>query len=144
MSALIGKLMGEDPEVTRFRVWMGVFVLWCATGLMSCGEIKYLRSGETAVAERLNASEGRAGQKPYGTYRWRDAKTGEYRKKVIEFSRSVMPPAQLQVQYIPGGDDSRPAGKPMWIMPVIFLFLTVSAIGWMVITGKRDQRRRSR
>ena len=144
MSAMFRKMMGEDPEVTRFRVWLGVFVVWCATGLMSCGEIKYLRSGETAVAERVNATEGRAGQRPYGTYRWRDAESGEYRNKVIEFSRSVMPPAKLQVQYIPGGADSRPAGKPMWIMPLVFVGLTVAAIGWMVLTGKRDQRRRAR
>ncbi|MBB6428663.1 hypothetical protein [Algisphaera agarilytica] len=96
MSAMFRKMMGEDPEVARFRVWLGVFVVWCATGLMSCGEIKYLRSGETAVAERVNASDGRAGQRPYGTYRWRDAESGEYRNKVIEFSRSVMPPRSCE------------------------------------------------
>lgn len=139
MNSMVRKWLGEDPEVARFRVWCGVFVLWCMSGVMSCGEIKYARSGETVIAERINASSSSIKPTTHATYQWRDSKTGERRKKVLETTNGFAP-AQLDMQYVPGGMDSRPARGATWVMPAIFLGLTAAAIGWLVVTGIRDKR----
>ncbi|MEM9915086.1 MAG: hypothetical protein AAF911_09000 [Planctomycetota bacterium] len=139
MNSLIRKWLGEDPEVTRFRVWMGIAVLWCLSGVMSCSEIKYVRQGETATATLVNSSNEFT--RPIrATYRWKDSETGENRNKVLEI-RQGFPQPEIEIQYIPGGLDSRPASAAAWLMPGIFLGMTALGIGWAVMTGKKDRRR---
>lgn len=134
----VRKLLGEDPEVFRFRIWAGVFVFWVFSGVMSCDEIKYARKGQTAVAERVGASSSRP--QSHATYRWQDSKTGDNRNKVFEISGGRAP-ERIEMQYIPGGLDSRPAGSASWVSPSIFLGLTLLGVGWFVYTGIKDKRR---
>ncbi len=138
--SLFRHILGEDSEVTRFRVWAGILVIWAVCGVLSCEEIKYATKGQTATAELVNKSYNSIKGESNLTYRWQDAKTGEYRKKVISY-RGSNAPQQIQMRYIPGGLRSRPVGSGTMIPPILFGIMTVVAVGWFVINSIRNTRR---
>ena len=131
--------LGEDPEVTRFRLWAGVVVVWLVLGVASCERIRFEISGERATATLVPPKANRPVS--HVTYRYQDAETGAFQKKVIKVrSRSQFLPS-IDVLYMPGS-------KPAYSIPAdrirlpMFLFagLTLAglgAAGWMAFSGRR-------
>ncbi|CAG1005292.1 hypothetical protein PHYC_03216 [Phycisphaerales bacterium] len=149
--------MDAQNEFAKFKILLFVFVLFIASGIASCHELRYLAFGKSAQAQCQNTEvirrRGRYGIVSHELrvrYAFDDGSLGSRKEEdyvSVEWSNTVQPGAPVAVQYIPGVPErSRLKGHNYAWLTIPFAVCTLALAGFSVYFWRdyKDHERRVR
>ncbi len=147
-----------DPVAGGILVLFSFALLFFGSAYFAYGELKYIIWGRTAEATIYGRQRYKYQDKdhPDGPdiiqwdifFQWEDADDG-LRRDRIALAPFVEPPAdyKVQIDYVPGEFNSRPAGQRSYVAIVFVLMSLTAIVTWFVVVwiiGMRHARRRGK